>query len=456
MPPREDPALAAEDPNLAERLAAQFGAECVRTTGLAALAPEGSHPCALLAPATAAEAAAMLAFARRHALCVAPIGGGTRRAIRSPARGIDLLLSTARLNRVLEYVPADFIITAQSGVTLAHLREVTAANGQWLALDPPAAAASTLGGALSADASGPHRYLYGTSRDLVVGIEVALPRGDVIRSGGRVVKNVAGYDLKKLFLGALGSLGVITSVSLKLHAIPEDETLIIASFPDYGSAGHATAALLRAGFELAALDLLNREALEALGADGLPGDTRCGLLLSLVGSRQSNEAQSSEIAVLCARSGSLSTRTQHGEACRELWLRLENLCLPAAADRAGDGRVTVRLSAPLRECADMARRAEILLAQTAPLHLVARAGNGVLTLYFESPLPGAAEEGLRALRGEAIARGGSLVLEAAPAALRSRLDVPGASIAALPLHQRIKEVFDPDETLLPGSFSGNP
>lgn len=104
----------------------------------------------------------------------------------------------------------------------------------------------------------------------------------------------------------------------------------------------------------------------------------------------------------------------------------------------------------------MARRAEILLAQTAPLHLVARAGNGVLTLYFESPLPDAAAEGLRALRGEAIARGGSLVLEAAPAALRSRLDVPGASIAALPLHQRIKEVFDPDETLLPGSFSGNP
>ena len=110
----------------------------------------------MLEPTSAAEAAAMLSFAREQGLCVAPIGGGTRRAARSPAGGIDLLLSTARLNRILEYAPADFIITAESGVTLAHLREVTAANGQWLALDPPARAASTLGGALSADASGPH------------------------------------------------------------------------------------------------------------------------------------------------------------------------------------------------------------------------------------------------------------------------------------------------------------
>ncbi len=398
----------------------------------------------------------MLAFAREQGLCVAPIGGGTRRAARAPARGLDLLLSTARLNRVLEYAPADFIITAQSGVTLAHLREVTASKGQWLALDPPAAAPSTLGGALSVDASGPHRYLYGTSRDLVVGIEAVLPNGDVIRSGGRVVKNVAGYDLKKLFLGALGSLGVITSVSLKLHAIPEDETLIIASFPDYKCAGHASAALLRAGYELAVLDLLNRQALETLSTDGLPVDTRCGLLLSLVGTRPSNTAQGSEIAVLCAQSGSLSTRAQSGDACREMWLRLGNLCLPAPATGAGSDRVVARLAVPLRAIATMARRAEILMAHTAPLYLVGRAGNGVLTLCFDTPSPEAPAEGLRALRDEAIARGGSLVMEAAPAALRSKLGVQGASMAALPLHRRIKEAFDPGGTLLPGNFSGTP
>ncbi len=103
----------------------------------------------------------------------------------------------------------------------------------------------------------------------------------------------------------------------------------------------------------------------------------------------------------------------------------------------------------------MARRAEILLADTAPLHIVGRAGNGVLTLYFDTPSPEATGESLRALRKEAIARGGSLVLETAPAALRVELDVPDASIAALPLHRRIKEVFDPGETLLPGHFSGS-
>ncbi|MFQ5458952.1 MAG: FAD-binding oxidoreductase, partial [Myxococcota bacterium] len=293
-PQKGGAALSRKADDLAARLAARFGADGVSTAGLADLAPDGCTPRALLLPASAAETAAVLAYARAEQLRVAPVGGGTRRSAGGLPRGIDLLLSTARLNRIVDYAPADFVITAEAGVTLENLRSATAPNGQWLALDPPARAGATLGGALSVDASGPHRYLYGTARDLVVGLEAALPNGDVVRSGGRVVKNVAGYDLKKIFLGALGTLGVITSVSIKLHAIPEDETLIVASFPDYPCAADATAALLRAGYEIAALDLVTREVLEALGPAVIPDETGCGLLLSLTGTPASNSAQASE------------------------------------------------------------------------------------------------------------------------------------------------------------------
>ncbi|MDP3939539.1 MAG: FAD-binding oxidoreductase, partial [Deltaproteobacteria bacterium] len=184
----------------------------------------------------------MLAFAAAEKLHLAPVGGGTRATLGNPTQSLDLLVSTSRLDRITEYAPDDFVVTVQAGVRLSRLQAALAPQAQWFPLDPPATDPSTLGGILSADASGPHRFLHGTARDLVIGVEAALPNGTVVRSGGRVVKNVAGYDFKKLFIGAIGTLGVITSVSLKLQVIPEDETLIAAGFPDFKSAGAAAGA----------------------------------------------------------------------------------------------------------------------------------------------------------------------------------------------------------------------
>ncbi len=394
----------------------------------------------------------MLAFAAAEKLQLAPVGGGTRATLGNPTRPLDLLVSTSRLDRITEYAPDDFVVTAQAGVRLARLQAALAPQRQWLPLDPPAADPSTLGGILSADASGPHRFLHGTARDLVIGVEVALPDGTVVRSGGRVVKNVAGYDFKKLFIGAIGTLGVITSVSLKLQALPEHETLIAAGFPDFKSAAAAASALVRAGYELSALDLANRPAFRAAGVEGLPEDSACALLAALAGTEAANDAQAGEVAVLCARGGGLGTRAFAREACAETWTRLGTLLAPPVED--GLFGTTLRIAVPLGDVPAMAGQTEERLAAGDGARIIGRAGNGVL---YVQPSPAPEKEmipALRALRAEAVRLGGSLVIERGAASLRAALDAWGTAPPASSLFTQIKRAFDPAGTLSPGRFVG--
>src|SRR5207253_1723761 len=122
---------------------------------------------------------------------------------------LDLVIETTRLNKVVEYEPADLTLTVEAGITFGELQKLLAGQGQFLALDPPAAPGATIGGLIATNASGPLRFAYGTARDLVIGTRVANPDGTVTHAGGRVVKNVAGYDLNKLYIGSLGTLGII-------------------------------------------------------------------------------------------------------------------------------------------------------------------------------------------------------------------------------------------------------
>jgi glycolate oxidase FAD binding subunit len=446
--------------DLVRALRDAFGPDRIKTEGLGGCAIDGRVPRAHLSPRSAEETARMLAFADARGLRVVALGGGTRRSLGNPPERVDLVLSSAHLDRIIEYAPDDFVVTAQAGVTLARLHEATATNRQRLALDPSAAPPSTLGGILSADASGPRRYLHGTARDLVLGIEAALPDGSLIRSGGCVVKNVAGYDLKKLFLGAIGTLGVITSVSLKLHALPAYETFVAVSFETFGAAGEAASELIRRGYDLAAVDLVNRSALDAARIEEIPAEATCGLLLALAGGEPISDAQVSEVGVLCARAGSLGARALHADAARDAWARLMALGTPSEK-QGGEARgeiaalpVALRVSVPLSKTAAMAARLERTLSERGSLRIIGRAGNGVIHAYTEAPVQDDLSGSLRNLRAEAVALGGSLVIERAPASLKEQLDMWGARSHSIPLFRRIKEAFDPKATLSPGRYAG--
>src|SRR5712692_4442830 len=172
-------------------------------------------------PGNAEEVGRVLRFASAAKLSVTPRGAGTKMNWGNPPRRADVILSTARHNQILEHAWADMTATVQAGCNVADLQKTLAEHGQRLALDPLWPARATIGGILATNDSGTLRMRFGTLRDLIIGVTLALPDGTLARSGGKVVKNVAGYDLPKLATGSLGTLGVITDAVFRLHPLPQ-------------------------------------------------------------------------------------------------------------------------------------------------------------------------------------------------------------------------------------------
>ncbi|HHY50039.1 MAG TPA: FAD-binding oxidoreductase, partial [Alphaproteobacteria bacterium] len=213
-----------------------------------------------LTPATPADLAAALREASAAGRPVVPLGAGAHQHLGAPPPAGALHIGTVALNQVLEYAPADLTATAQAGVTLAALQQELARHGQWLPWDPPGGERATLGGLLAAALSGPLRLGYGAPRDWVLGMRVALGDGRIVKSGGRVVKNVAGYDAHKLHIGALGTLGVILDVTFKLAPLPERMATLAWACPDLQAALTLARALRERPLAPVSLALLARPA----------------------------------------------------------------------------------------------------------------------------------------------------------------------------------------------------
>ena len=205
-------------------------------------------------PASVQEASELLAAASRAGLRMAFAGGGGKLALGNPPERLDLLVSTRRLGRVLEHAAGDLVVKAEAGARLADLQAALEPAGQWLALDPPEPGA-TVGGVVAANASGPRRLRYGTVRDLIIGITVVLADGTMARAGGKVVKNVAGYDLAKLFCGSLGTLGLVAEATFRLHPRPAAAAVVALGVERPEQAGEAVRRLLRSTLEPSAIEL---------------------------------------------------------------------------------------------------------------------------------------------------------------------------------------------------------
>src|SRR5207248_1058561 len=177
-----------------------------------------------LEPASAEEAGETLARLSREKKRCMFTGAGTKL---SPGAPVDAVVRTTRLSRIVEYEAADQVVSVEAGITLAALQKALAAQGQQLALDPPFAARATMGGIVATASSGPRRMRYGGVRDLILGVTIVRADGTVARGGGKVVKNVAGFDLPKLMCGSFGTLGLIASATLRLHPLPETHATLV-------------------------------------------------------------------------------------------------------------------------------------------------------------------------------------------------------------------------------------
>lgn len=405
----------------------------------------GVCPAVAVTVRTADDVARTLAYADAHGLKVVLRGGGTHLALGNPPTGGDILLILAQ-DQIIEHAPQDMTVTVAAGMPLWRLQETLAQTArQWLALDPAIDQAATVGGMVATNASGAHRLLYGGVRDHIIGVEVALADGTLARGGGKVVKNVAGYDLPKLFTGSLGTLGAITAATFRLYPLPVAAQRIVYTSPNLAVLGELALRVLAAPLTPATLDL----------APAHPPDLAYRLAISF---EMSPAGIAEQLDALQTLAGDLAANAViHALDPLRIW----QVPHDAPHHMATNDQAGVLLKASVLP-SGVVRWVQALEHLAHGYNLLARwqahAGHGIifaaLTLpdHFMLDEPNAASM-LTEMRTVAVDNGGSLVVQACPPALTRLID-PWGPVAALDLMRHVKEQFDPHTTLNPGRFVG--
>jgi glycolate oxidase FAD binding subunit len=400
-----------------------------------------------LLPTTEAELAAAVRAAGASGQALVIEGAGTKRAFGPAASPAARVLSLARLSRVVAHEPGDLIVSVEAGARLADVQRVLAAHDQWLPLDPPFAGVSTIGGILATNSSGPRRVGYGTAKDHLLGLRVVGAEGQVTKSGGRVVKNVSGYDLHRLQVGAFGALGVLSQAHFKVSTRPEVSALWVLPCESLGAAHRV---LLEVGatalrpVALEALDAGEAASLRRAGGDGWAEDSALAVaVVGIEGSRASFERHARELATFAGRGAGGRPRLVEGPGVEALWEALREL--PAAHAE----HVRVRVGARPHDLPD-------LLAALEPGRLGAqgvtvRAAVGLAYVSL-APAGDAARiaDTVARWHGLAAARGGYAVVESAPPTLPNRAALPFGAAAAAGPAAALRRAWDPNGTLNPG------
>jgi glycolate oxidase FAD binding subunit len=386
-------------------------------------------PGAVIEPRSADEAATIMKLACEREWRVECAGGGTQMYGNRRTRA-DIVLSTRGMHNVVEYEPADLVIGVQAGMRLRSLQRETRRHAQFLALDPVAHRRSTAGGMIATARSGPLRYAHGTPRDHVLGLQMVTGDGRILQLGGRVVKNVAGYDLVRLLVGSAGTLGLITSAYVRLKPIPQSEQTMLIS------AGEPQPLLELAGFiretnlEAAAMELLAAGTLTESWA----------LLVRLAGSQEGVADAQQRIK---ARSVPLNASAQPVPEAE--WGTLQRIELEA--------ETIVRLAdLPARIDTTLQLAHKVISKLSAPCHLAAHAGDGIVRVLIGESAIDETAFAIGEARSVMNVSGGTVLVQSRNGELMRRVDAFGTTGALLPLMAKLKKIFDPAGILAPGRF----
>ena len=392
------------------------------------IADDGSHvvdgvkPRLVVTPSSPAELAAVLGCANEHAAAVIPWGAGSSMMLGNVPERYDLALTTVRLDRVLEYEPADLVVTVEAGLPLAKLQALLGEQGQFLPIDGPPQA--SIGGLLAVGHGGASQHAHGFPRDWLLGCRIALVDGTIVHTGGRVVKNVAGYDLSRMIVGSLATLGVMVEVTLKVAPLPARQETFVSAHQDMVEACDEVRAVANRGLALSATCITeDSTAYRLSGTESAVERTR----------RELDDATDGDI------------ERMHDDAGVRFW---------EAHDVHEASGLEIRATVPKSKTATMLRqvaalsqeeslRMEPVVYPTIGL-LLARLPDGDVQSYASF---------VQQARQSAVDAGGSLVVTRASADLKGQLDVWGKSPALL-LMRSLKHEFDPNSVLNPGRFVG--
>jgi glycolate oxidase FAD binding subunit len=390
-------------------------------------AVDGVRPALVAHPASTEAVAAVLGAAAAHGLAVVPRGRGTKLSWGMPPTRLDLVVDVARMDRVLDHAAGDLVVVAQAGALLSTVQATAAEAGQRLAVDETVPGAS-IGGTVATATSGPGRVLAGTVRDLLIGVTVVRADGVVAKAGGRVVKNVAGYDLGKLVTGSFGTLAVVTETVFRLHPLPTARRVVSVAVAGPDDAHRLVQGVLRAQVVPSAVEVdwpAEGPGTVAVLLEGIPAgvEGRTSTALHLLGGASADASED-----LPPWWGRYPWAT--GETAVKLTFALSGL---------------PRVLADARETA---------ARHDVPLAVRGSAGAGVL--YGALPAscdPAVVAEVVGVLRATCAAYGGSVVVVDAPARVKESVDVWGP-VPAIDLMRRVKDQFDPGHRLSPGRFVG--
>lgn len=419
------------------------------------------QPDVVVAPADSGQVASVLRFAAERGIPVVPRGAGTSLCAGAVAVAGGIVLSMARMNRILEIAPDELLARAEPGVPTAALADAAGEHGLFYAPDPGSRAVSTVGGNVATCAGGLRGLKYGVTRNYVLGLTVVLPTGEIIQTGGRMWKDVAGYDLTRLMCGSEGTLGVITEVTLALLPRPQTTRTGLAYFASLADASDAVTAVITAGVIPATLEFLDRhcmDAVEQFAALGLHRAAGALLLFGDDGDDQSVARAFETITARCRAAGALQVDVA-GSITRSEELLAARRCTLPALSRLGSLTILEDASVPRPRLAEMVTRVEeIARRHDVLIATFGHAGDGNLhpTCVLESSDDAAgitrAEKAFAEIFAAAVDMGGTITGEHGVGAAKLPFLEYRLGSAQLQLTQRIKNAFDPAGILNPGKL----
>lgn len=389
---------------------------------------DGVRPTHVVEPGSESETSQTLAWANRNAVCLGPRGGGTKLGWGCSPVSLSVVLSTRRMGRILEHAWADMTATVEAGCTVAQMQRTLAEHGQRLAIDPLFPQQATIGGVIATNDSGVLRLRYGSVRDLIIGVTVALPDGTLATSGGKVVKNVAGYDLQKLMTGALGTLGVITKATFRVHPLPRVTRTLTFTCPDITAANMKMLHLLDSVATPAGIQL----------RVGRGGEAYLDVLIEGI---ESGVNAQEEVIIRAVDS-------QPTQSDPTVWQSREGLF-----DRRSHALIC-KIGVLPSQLAAAAQTISRLCSSTGITWQVVAQATGLGILRMESEERAQLAFALNGVRSHLAATGGTAVVLECPFELKKAISVWGPTGDSQSLILRVKQQFDPIGILNRGRFVG--
>jgi len=417
-------------------------------------------PDGVIVPGNRDEIAQIMRVANREKINIIPRGAGTNICGSSVAREGGVIIAFHRLNKILEIEPESMCAVVQPGVVNADLQKAVTGYGLMYPPDPASMFVSTIGGNVALNAGGPRGVKYGVTRDYLLGLEVVLPSGEVIRTGGKALKNVSGYDLTRLMCGSEGTLGILTEIILRLVPLAPAKATLQAIYSDLDDAATTVSAIIGAGIVPTTLELIDRTVLDVIsnyGGARFSKEAEALLLIEVDGEESLVEAQGKRIEEFCRERGAVQVeRASTPEEAEKLWQARRTAFGAVASLRPNciveDATVPVKmLPAIIRKIVEITNKYDLQIG------VLAHAGDGnlhplIMTDLRDREEMARVDKAMEELYEAAIGMGGTLSGEHGIGIAKDRFMGMEFNQASIDLMRGIKRVFDPNNILNPGSF----